>query len=30
MDEWIPRSTVVPIYKLMTPTLLSTRELGDW
>ena len=28
MDEWIPRSTVVPIYKLMTPTLLSTRELG--
>ena len=28
MDVWIPRSPVVPIFKLMTPTPLSTRELG--
>ena len=28
MDAWIPRSPVVPIFKLMTPMPLSTRELG--
>ena len=28
MDAWILRSSVVPIFKLMTPTPLSTRELG--
>jgi hypothetical protein len=28
MDEWIPRSTFVPIFKLMTPTPLSTSQLG--
>ena len=28
MDAWIPRSNVVPIFKLMTPTPLSTRKLG--
>lgn len=27
MDAWIPRSPVVPIFKLMTPTPLSTREV---
>ena len=28
MDAWIPHSPVVPIFKLMTPTPLSTRGLG--
>ena len=29
MDAWIPRSEVVPIFKLMTPAALSTRALGS-
>jgi len=28
MDAWIPHSPVVLIFKLMTPTPLSTRGLG--
>ena len=28
LDPWIPRSPVVPIFKLMTPMPLSTLELG--